>query len=260
MGRVGASINLGSLTHIGMVRRANQDAYCARLGPDAPVGADALLAVADGMGGHPAGDVASEMAIQGLAGLMFDREFTHGVNEAGAGWGVLLGEAITRVNIDVFQAAMKPEKRGMGTTLTGVVVAGATLTIGHVGDSRAYLLRDGYFHQVTTDHTWVAEQVARGILSPEVADVHPDRNVLTRAVGTTPQVEVEVLALELREGDTLLLCSDGLHSLVSDEDVAGVLMGLDPVAAAQALVDRANELGGNDNVTVIVTRMERLAK
>ncbi len=260
MGRDEASIILGSLTHVGMVRAANQDAYCALLPPDAPAGADALLAVADGMGGHLAGDVASAMAVHGLVDLLSDREFTHGVDEAESGWGVLLGEAITRVNADIFQAAMMPEKRGMGTTLTAVVVAGTTLNIGHVGDSRAYLLRDAHFHQVTSDHSWVAEQVARGTLSQEAADVHPDRNVLTRAVGTTLQLKVEVLALELREGDTLLLCSDGLHSLVPDEDIAGVLMGLDPVAAAQTLVDRANDLGGNDNVTVIVARMERLTK
>ena len=186
------------------------------------------------------------MAIKGLVSILSSSNDSEGVEN----WGVLLGKAITQVNADVFKAAMMPDKRSMGTTLT----------IGHVGDSRAYVLRAGHFHQVTTDHSWVAEQVTSGKLSPEAADVHPDRNVLTRAVGTTLQLEVEVLALELREGDTLLLCSDGLHSLVSDEDVARILIGLDPVAAAQALVDRANKLGGDDNVTVIVARMERLAK
>ena len=256
MGRDEASIILGSLTHVGMVREANQDAYLVRLAPKAPAGADALLAVADGMGGHPAGDVASDMAIKGLVSILSSSNDSEGVEN----WGVLLGKAITQVNADVFKAAMMPDKRSMGTTLTAVVVAGTTLTIGHVGDSRAYVLRAGHFHQVTTDHSWVAEQVTSGKLSPEAADVHPDRNVLTRAVGTTLQLEVEVLALELREGDTLLLCSYGLHSLVSDEDVARILIGLDPVAAAQALVDRANKLGGDDNVTVIVARMERLAK
>ena len=255
-----ASIILGSLTHVGLVRSANQDAYCASLAPDAPTGADALLAVADGMGGHPAGDVASAMAIDGLAGLQPDRELPHGIDETGVGWGALLGKAIKRVNADIFQAAVKPEQRGMGTTLTAAVVAGTTLTIGHVGDSRAYLLRDGHLHQVSSDHSWVAERVAKGIMSPEIAQNHPNRNVLTRAVGTTPDVDVEVLALELREEDTLLLCSDGLHSLVSDGDIAGVLVGLEPVPAAQALVDRANGLGGHDNITVIVARMERLAQ
>ena len=135
----------------------------------------------------------------------------------------LLGEAMHALNREVFQAASKPETRGMGTTLTVAMVAGSSLAIGHVGDSRAYLLREDRLHQVSTDHNWAAEEIRRGHLDQDAARTHPGRNLLTRAIGTSPHVEVDVLALEVRKGDTVLLCSDGLHGLVPDEEICKVL-------------------------------------
>ncbi len=259
-GGEGAALTLGSLTHVGMTRSANQDAYCAILAPNAPLGVEALLAVADGRGGHQAGEVASGMAIRGLVRLLSsqgDRE----TNPIGGGrLPGILGEVIQQVNGEVNQAAGRPETRGMGSTLTVALVAGSSMVLGHVGDSRAYLLRNGQMRQVSQDHSWVAEEVARGALSPEEARTHRRRNILTRAMGVAPRVEVDTLVTEVEEGDTLLLCSDGLHSLVTDEEIARVLGEKAPQPACQALVDRANAMGGNDNITVVVVRVDHLEK
>ena len=228
------------------------------LASDAPLGSDALLAVADGMGGRPAGDVASAMAIEKLLSRLQEADKQQTLDdEQRAG---LLGEAMHALNRDVFQAAIKPETRGMGTTLTVAMVAASSLAIGHVGDSRVYLLRGGWLHQPTADHNWVAEQIRRGILPPDAAGTHPGRNMLTRAIGTSPQVDVDVLVLRVYEGDTILLCSDGLHGLVSDEEISRVLQEQPPQEAAKTLVNMANEQGGFDNVTVVIARIGNVAE
>ncbi len=241
-----------------MVRSSNQDSFCALLAPDAPLGSDALLAVADGMGGRPAGDVASAMAIDRLLSRLQEIDKQQ-ASDDGQRAGIL-GEAIHALNRDVFQAAAKPETRGMGTTLTVAMVAASSLAIGHVGDSRVYLLRGGRLHQPTADHNWVAEQIRRGSLSPDAARTHPGRNMLTRAIGTAPHVDVDVLVLKVQVGDTVLLCSDGLHGLVSDEEISSVLQAQTPPEAAQTLVDRANEQGGHDNVTVVIAKLGSVAE
>ena len=216
-------LSLGSLTHVGMTRKSNQDAYCAILGPNAPPGTDALLAVADGMGGHQAGEVASAMAIQGLVRRLSPPEAGDVTPLPQVGRSSSLGNTLQQLNGEIFQAARKPQTQGMGTTLTAALLDGYSLSIAHVGDSRLYLLRNGEFQQFSQDHSWVAEEVARGALSPEAAQSHPRRNILTRAMGTTPVVQVDSFDVTLEEGDILLLCSDGLHSLVSDEEIAQVL-------------------------------------
>ena len=241
-----------------MVRSSNQDAFCALLAPDAPLGSDALLAVADGMGGPPAGDVASAMAIERLLSRLQDADKQQ-VLDDGQRAG-LLGEAMHALNRDVFQAAAKPETRGMGTTLTVAMVAASSLVIGHVGDSRVYLLRGGQLHQPSADHNWASEQMRRGKLAPDAARTHPGRNLLTRAIGTSPQVEVDVLVLKVQTGDTVLLCSDGLHGLVADEEISRVLQEQTPQQAAKTLVDKANQQGGSDNVTVVVARLGNVAE
>ena len=249
---------LGYETHIGMVRSSNQDSFCALLAPDAPLGSDALLAVADGMGGRPAGDVASALAIERLLSHLqsaSEQSVTDDGQRAG-----LLGEAMHALNRDVFQAATKPETRGMGTTLTVAMVAGSSLVIGHVGDSRVYLLRGGRLHQPSSDHNWAEEEIRRGHLTRDAARMHPGRNMLTRAIGTAPQVEVDVLVLPVQEGDTILLCSDGLHGLVADEEISKVLQEQPPPEAAKALVNMANEHGGSDNVTVVIAKIGSVAK
>ena len=170
----------------------------------------------------------------------------------------LLKEVVQEVNAEVLRAAARPNTRGMGTTLTAALLAGSVLSIAHVGDSRAYLLRDGKLHQITQDHNWVAEEVARGALTPQQARQHPGRNVLTRALGTVPSVDVDSVSVEVRGGDALLLCSDGLHSLVSDDEITETLAGEEPQQACQSLVERANALGGHDNITVVAARIDGL--
>lgn len=208
-------LTLGSLTQVGMTRSSNQDAYCAILPPNLSDGVDALLAVADGMGGHQAGETASTMAIHELVSHLSPQGANGAIPTRGAD---ALSELIQQINWKIHQASGRPETQGMGTTLTVALLAGSTLTIGHVGDSRVYLLRQGQLSQLSRDHSWVAEQVARGILAPDAAHTHPRRNILTRAVGIAPEVEVDEARTRLQEGDTLLLCSDGLHSLVADEE------------------------------------------
>ena len=241
-----------------MVRSSNQDSFCALLSPDAPLGSDALLAVADGMGGRPAGEVASAMAVERLLSRLRDVDKQQSLDDGQRAG--LLGEAMHALNRDVFQAAAKPETRGMGTTLTVAMVAESSLAIGHVGDSRVYLLRGGQLHQPSADHNRAAEEIRRGNLDPEAARTHPGRNLLTRAIGTSPQVEVDVLVLQVQTGDTVLLCSDGLHGLVADEEISRVLQEQTPQQAAKTLVDKANEQGGSDNVTVVIARLGNVAE
>jgi PPM family protein phosphatase len=250
------AVALGSLTHVGMVRSANQDAYGAILAPNTPPGIDALLAVADGMGGHQAGEVASAMAIQGLVRHLSPPDAQSVTPLPQEKQADSLGSILQQVNGEIFQAAKQPQTQGMGTTFTVALIAGLSLSVAHVGDSRMYLLRNGQLKQLSSDHSWVAEEVARGALSPEEAQAHPRRNILTRAMGTTPNVKVDTFEAKLELGDTLLLCSDGLHSLVNDQEIAQILSQKSPQEASQALVDRANSLGGVDNVTVIVARLD----
>jgi len=198
------------------------------------------------------------MAIQGLVQRLSNQDPGDATPVMGGGLPSLLGEAIQQVNAEVHQAAAQPETRGMGSTMTAAMLTGSSLAIGHVGDSRAYLLRNGRLQQLTRDHSWVAEEVARGALTPEEARTHRRRNLVTRAIGTSPQIEVDVMTLDLEVGDALLLCSDGLHSLVVDEEITRALTEQPPSSAAQTLVDRANALGGKDNITVVVARVERL--
>ena len=254
-----AQLVLGSVTHVGRVRKANQDAYCALLAPNTPVGVGGVLAVADGMGGHQGGERASQMTIAGVVRLLGKGQpppASDSLPPASAdGRLAQIRDAVAHVNDEVLAAASTPETRGMGTTLSLAVIEGATLSVGHVGDSRVYLHRNGNLAQLTPDHSWVAEEVARGALSPEEARKHPRRNLITRAIGIGPSVEPHTFAAELEQGDILLLCSDGLHGLVGDEQIGAVLSGKEPKEAADALVDMANAAGGNDNITAVVARV-----
>ena len=250
---------LGSVTDVGRVRKSNQDAYCALLAPNTPPGVGGVLAVADGMGGHQGGERASQMAAAGVRRLLGKARPGPGADTVPPaspdGRLAQIHDVVTRVNSEVFAAANTPETRGMGTTLSLAVVEGATLSVGHVGDSRVYLLRSGNLAQLTPDHSWVAEEVARGAISPEDAREHPRRNLITRAVGIGGSVEPFTFSAELEQGDTLLLCSDGLHGLVRDEQIGAVLSGKEPKEAADTLIEMANAAGGNDNITVVVARV-----
>jgi PPM family protein phosphatase len=224
----------GARTDVGRGRSANEDAYLVD-----PAGG--LYAVADGVGGHQAGEVASSIAIETL--------------RAAFAAGASLDAAVQEANTAVFANAIEnTAMRGMGTTLTAVVLTdGHLATLGHVGDSRAYLLRDGGITQVTDDHSLVGQLVREGRLSSEEAVNHPQRSVIMRAVGLDAEVEVDVYKIDLRLGDRLVLCSDGLSDMLRDDAIAAVLRrDADPQGAADALVEQANEAGGNDNITVVI--------
>jgi PPM family protein phosphatase len=232
-------------TDVGRARSGNEDSYfCGRT----------VFAVADGLGGHQGGEVASAAAVEPLAALD-GREFAEPDEAAEA-----LAAAIREANSAIMdRAAGDPDLWGMGTTVTAAALAGDHhLQLAHVGDSRAYLLRDGSLEQLTTDHTVVAELVRRGRLTPEQAAIHPERSILTRAVGLDPRIPVDTPdPVELRPGDQVLLCSDGLTEAV-DHDRIGELLSAagDGDAACRSLIDAANAAGGPDNITVVLLRAD----
>jgi serine/threonine protein phosphatase PrpC len=221
-------------TDTGRKRRRNEDAYVV-LPP--------LFAIADGMGGAQAGEVASRLAAAALE-----------ESNVGGGGEEQVARLIQEANSRVHTASTEDAaKAGMGTTMTVALVENGTVAIGHVGDSRAYLLRDGELEQLTDDHTLVAELMRSGKLSPEEARIHPQRSVITRALGSDPDVDVDTYTIETRTGDVFLLCSDGLSSMVDDDVIQETLQlhrgDLD--AAVKALVKQALRGGGEDNITVV---------
>lgn len=225
---------IGEATDVGKVRDHNEDGYLV----DEGLG---LVAVADGMGGHRGGEVASATAIEALHASFAD----HGG----------LRDAVLAANDAVLERANADDAlRGMGTTLTaGVLGDDGTLLVGHVGDSRAYLLRDGELSRITTDHSLVEELMAAGELTEEEAERDPRRSMITRALGLEADLVVDLYPVSLAPGDRVMLCSDGLTTMVSEATIADVLAGEDdPATAAQRLVDAANAAGGVDNTTVLV--------
>jgi protein phosphatase len=225
---------------LGRQRQGNEDSYFVRV---------PLFVVADGMGGAQAGEVASEMAV-----ASFERGLPSGsVAEGLAG---LVEDANRRIHD---RSRSESEYAGMGTTVTAAHVGEGEVTIAHVGDSRAYVLRDGELIRLTRDHSLVGELVARGKLTEEQAESHPQRSVITRALGPEARVQVDVESFPARAGDTFLLCSDGLTSMVSEAQVKQILEpARDLEAAGRGLIDAANEAGGRDNITVILFRVEEV--
>jgi serine/threonine protein phosphatase PrpC len=231
-------------------RDENQDVAAALAigGRPSGGGEDFLLVVADGMGGHPAGDVASQIAMNTL----MDALPTLPDDDLG----LALKQAYRRANETVFRAGEEePSHAGMGTTLTSALLHGKYATIAHVGDSRAYLLRGEVLTQVTRDHTFVAEEVAQGRITAEAARRDPRRNRLTHVIGTHPRLEgklPDIFELTLLPGDRLLLCSDGLYDVLDDSEMRRALGEQDPGAAARQLVEAAKERGTRDNATAVV--------
>ena len=225
------------VTDPGRRRLRNEDAFICE---------PPLFAVADGMGGARAGEIAAGLA---AAALEEAGSETHGEEGVTA--------LITEANRRIWERSLSdPKTAGMGTTVTAALVDAATGTvgIGHVGDSRAYLLRGGTMEQLTTDHSLVAELVQSGVLTPEEAERHPQRSAITRALGTESSVEVDAFTVQAEPGDLFLLCSDGLPVMVADDAVSAAIeaVGRDPARAADALVAAANARGGEDNVTVVL--------
>jgi serine/threonine protein phosphatase PrpC len=245
--RCHAYIAFGAKTDLGRVRENNEDKFDF-FEPDEPwvLGAKGrLYAVADGMGGHSAGQVASELSLN-----VFIRSYYSNLNPEVE---TCLRKAIREANTYVVDVARTiPGRNGMGATLTAAVVRDDDLFVSQVGDSRCYLLRDGVLQQVTEDHSWVAEQVRMGTMSLEEAEQSPFRNVITRSMGGAAEVEPDILAVKVQVGDRYLLCSDGLSGMVPDAELAELLAAGSPSTAAWTMVDRANQYGGKDNITAFV--------
>jgi serine/threonine protein phosphatase PrpC len=225
-------IRTGAATDVGRVREGNEDAFLVT---------DRFVAVADGMGGHLGGEVASNLALDVFSALTERNE----------------GDLTSRI-VEANRAVLERSRRdrevsGMGTTFTVIAFEGGVGRLAHVGDSRAYRFRGGELVALTEDHTLVRRMVNAGEITEEEARAHPQRSVVTRALGADPDVDVDEGQLDLRAGDRYLLCSDGLTGMVREEDIAAVLAEVDdPDAAARRLVDAANANGGHDNITVVI--------
>ncbi|MBK8169121.1 MAG: serine/threonine-protein phosphatase [Sandaracinaceae bacterium] len=244
------------VTDIGRRRVSNEDAYFV----DDELG---LYAVADGMGGHKAGEVASQEAIDTLHGMVKRGEDILHQIAAGNTSEELLRKA-TRLLESAVQAAtymvfsisqVDPNQQGMGTTLSALLVCGKIGITAQVGDSRVYLVREGVCSQLTEDHTLIAWQMKQGIITAEQAAHSPHKNVITRAVGSREYVQVDTAVLLIQPGDAFLLCSDGLHGYVRDESEIPPMIELGTEQAARSLVDMANERGGRDNITAVVIQI-----
>jgi serine/threonine protein phosphatase PrpC len=246
-------LDVAQLTDVGRKRPHNEDnmAYVIPKDPLVMARKGALFIVADGMGGHAAGEVASEIAVDTVS-YSYYQDDSEDVATS-------LLQAIKRANSLIHQRAAENMLRsGMGTTCVAAVLRGNAAYIANVGDSRAYLVRRGQAKQVSQDHSWVAEQVRAGLLTEDQARSHAQRNVITRCLGTQSEVEVDVFAELLEEGDTLILCTDGLSGLVGDDDLRVIVDQYVPQESVYHLVERANANGGPDNITAIVIRIQEV--
>ena len=245
-------LRIAAATDVGLRREHNEDAFTI-WSPADPAEQDRygkLMVVADGMGGSAAGEVASRTAIEAVVQHYSSNE----VPEDQA-----LPHALVAAHRAIYRMSREtPELAGMGTTCTAVAVRGSEVHFAHVGDSRAYLIRRGRIDQLTADHSLVAQLVQQQLMTAEQARVDPRRNVLTRSIGVGERIEVDAgtLAGGLKSGDTLLLCSDGLHGLVSDEELARHAGGRELEAECAALIELARQRGGHDNITVVLARFD----
>jgi serine/threonine protein phosphatase PrpC len=249
------------VTNVGRVRANNED--CFRV-----VEALNLFVLSDGMGGEAHGEIASALAVETVVKHCLETENDPAMTVFGdmpAGWSEKtkrLSSAVHLANKSIYDSAQQhSEQHGMGATLTAAWIDGAKLSIAHVGDSRAYLLRSGTLQQLTNDHSLVAEQVRRGILTPAEAEKSEMQSVLLRALGAHTEIEVDAEEHTLFGRDVLLLCSDGLTRMVTEPEIAGTLQAEpDPTKAAERLVELANDQGGADNITVVVVRASSESK
>jgi PPM family protein phosphatase len=247
-----------AITDVGRKRKGNEDSLFVNADQN-------LYVVADGMGGHAAGEVASKIAVDAINEFICltagDEEITwpFGLDENMSYDGNRLKTAVRFANRKVLEATKeRAEYEGMATTVAAVLVDGETANLAHVGDSRVYLVRGSELTQLTSDHSWVNEQIQSGVISPDQARSHPLRNVVTRALGGKADLQVDMQVHEIEPDDILLLCSDGLTTMIPDDEIARVMRDNagDIDEAARALVDAANARGGEDNITVLLLKFE----
>jgi PPM family protein phosphatase len=246
----GFSWTCASLTDVGRVRTSNEDSVFTNI-------QSGVFVVADGMGGHAAGEVASAIASETIgASACTACGSLDALGDQLVAAFLAAGDEISR------QVEADPSTSGMGTTCTVLVLqAEGNFLIGHIGDSRAYLLRNDVFRRVTRDHSWVQEQVDRGLIKPEQAMGHPHSNIITRALGTDPMPTPDLYSGPLQNGDAFLLASDGLTDMVDDQRIAEILTGSRTCQeATETLVAAANSSGGSDNITVLIVRVEAAAQ
>jgi protein phosphatase len=241
------------LTHVGRQRQHNEDAFLVER--DAK-----LFLVADGMGGHAAGEIASRIAVDSINEFIVhtkedDGTWPHAYDEHFKRSTNRLMAAVRMANTRVLEAMRKDARlRGMGTTVVAAIADGSTVSVAHVGDSRAYLIRGNQLSRITNDHSWVFEQVQAGMLTEAEAEKHPLRNVITRALGGALQVTPDASEIEAQPGDLVLLCSDGLTGMVPESEILRIVTANkgDLQKTCQQLIDAANERGGLDNVTAVL--------
>ena len=251
--RVVAAVKMGAKTDLGRVRDNNEDKFDFFEPEDPTVMAakGSFYAVADGMGGHSAGQIACELALKTMLSVYYA--------DPSADQDSSLRRAVGEANSLIYDTAQAiPDRQGMGTTLTAAVVCEDRLIIAQIGDSRAYLLRGGLISQITEDHSWVAEQVRLGTMTLAEAQVSPFRNIITRSVGTAAMVEPDIFSQTIQVGDSLILCSDGLTGHVEPAEIQAIVQDNSPSAAAMLLVEAANERGGRDNITALVLSVRDL--
>ncbi|CAN5851190.1 hypothetical protein BH23DEI1_BH23DEI1_04540 [soil metagenome] len=239
-------ITYGGASEAGTVRAVNQDTFWMGEIP----GKGVLGVVADGMGGHQTGEVASRQAVD---------VFRSALQRSRAHAPAAIARSAQAANLEIYAYAVeKPEHRGMGTTLTAVLIDDQVAIVGHVGDSRAYLVRDGAIEQLTHDHSWVADRVRQGLLTEDEARRHRWRNVITNALGATATFKLDLQHFEVRGGDRILICSDGVSMLLSDAILTRIVSDHPPQLAAEGLLAEANDRGSPDNVTAVVLHVERV--
>ncbi|MGQ0539465.1 MAG: Stp1/IreP family PP2C-type Ser/Thr phosphatase [Gemmatimonadaceae bacterium] len=243
-------LQVAARTDVGMIRSGNEDAFYAHATEQR-----GLFMVADGMGGHAAGEVASEMAVQIVARELEAVEDLHG-----DGVRDRLARALISANRAIYQRTLaESDKQGMGTTASVLMLAGKRYLIGQVGDSRVYMLREGALRQLTKDHSYVQEQVDAGLLTPEQARYHPYSNVITRCVGAGETIEPDTFSGEIRSGDVFLVASDGLTGMVDDRRLQQLLLSRATARrVVDALIAEANYRGGLDNITAIVVQVQHV--
>ncbi len=231
-------------THIGLVRKNNEDSCFATEKHGC-----LFAVVADGMGGHSGGEVASRIVIDTAVQFLEDSDISDFNTDS-------IKKLLSDANKCVWERALQDkELQGMGSTATLAIIMGRRALIGHVGDSRAYLFRSGKLEQLTKDHSYVQMLIENGYITKEEALRHPHRNIITRAIGAERDVDTDVLTIDLKKGDVILLCSDGLNNAVTDEHICDILLS-DEDAAADRLIEESLSSGGTDNITVFIAKMD----